>query len=109
MLQCDLSNSKPNASLFIYKENGKSIFILVYVDDILVIEDDANLIKQVISKINNKFAFKILKFLNYFLGFEAFRNVQWLYLTQCKYIFDLLQKTNMATTKPCPNSYGFWK
>ncbi|KAL5762392.1 hypothetical protein ACOSP7_018656 [Xanthoceras sorbifolium] len=38
---------------------------------------------------------------HYFLGFEAFRNAAGIYLTQTKYVHDLLSKTNMLNSKPC--------
>ncbi|KAL5819398.1 hypothetical protein ACOSQ4_023240 [Xanthoceras sorbifolium] len=38
---------------------------------------------------------------SYFLGFEAFRNSSGIYLTQTKYVHDLLLKTNMLNSKPC--------
>ncbi|KAL5746975.1 hypothetical protein ACOSP7_023965 [Xanthoceras sorbifolium] len=37
---------------------------------------------------------------NYFLGFKAFTDSTWLYLTQSKYIIDLLKKTNILDAKP---------
>ncbi|KAL5834917.1 hypothetical protein ACOSQ4_014414 [Xanthoceras sorbifolium] len=45
------------------------------------------------------FALKTLCSSGYFLGFKAFRNSTGIYLTQTKYIVDLLVKTNMTTCK----------
>ena len=46
-----------------------------------------------------KFALKTLGSLNYFLGFEVHRGSSVLYLTQTKYIIDLLKKTGMNGAK----------
>ncbi|KAL5837337.1 hypothetical protein ACOSQ3_014506 [Xanthoceras sorbifolium] len=45
------------------------------------------------------FALKTLGSSGYFIGFKAFRNSTGIYLTQTKYIVDLLVKTNMTTCK----------
>lgn len=58
-------------------------------------------VEQVVSNLNKTFALKELGSLNYFLGFEAYRDSSDLYLTQIKYILDLLVKTNMQSTKGC--------
>ena len=74
--------------------------LLVYVDDILVTGEDSELITQVIQDLHAQFSLKNLGFITYFLGFEAYRNSTGLYLTQSKYISDLLIKTHMDAAKP---------
>ena len=46
------------------------------------------------------FAMKDLGPLHYFLGLKAHKVQSELYLTQTKYIWDLLQRTNMHDAKP---------
>ena len=48
------------------------------------------------------FFFKDFGLLSYFLGMEGQRNSQGLYLTQTRYIADLLHKTKMSDAKPMP-------
>ena len=98
LLQLGFNNFKLDTSLFIYKANGKFVFLLIYLNDMLVTDDDVKLIKLVIIDLTNKFPLKILGSLNNFLSFETFRNEEALYLTQSKYILNLLQNTNMITT-----------
>ncbi|KAL5808251.1 hypothetical protein ACOSQ3_028942 [Xanthoceras sorbifolium] len=50
--------------------------------------------------LNLKFALKTLGSIDYFLIFEAFRNAQGIYLTQTKYILNLLTKNNLLNSKP---------
>ena len=76
------------------------VLVLVYVDDILIIGDSSALIHSVIQALTSRFALKTLSSINYFLGFEAFRDSSSLYLNQAKYISDLLVKTNMVHAKP---------
>jgi hypothetical protein len=40
--------------------------------------------------------------LHYFLGIEAVRDEIGIYLSQRKYIEDLLEKNSMTASKPCP-------
>ena len=57
------------------------MFLLIYLNDMLVTDDDVKLIKLVIIDLTNKFPLKILGSLNNFLSFETFRNEEALYLT----------------------------
>uniref|UniRef100_A0A803P6J4 Reverse transcriptase Ty1/copia-type domain-containing protein n=1 Tax=Cannabis sativa TaxID=3483 RepID=A0A803P6J4_CANSA len=58
------------------------------------------MIRSTIQALHNKFALKILGSVHYFLGFEVLRDDKAIYLTQTKYIHDLLTKTNMLDAKP---------
>ncbi|KAL5742042.1 hypothetical protein ACOSP7_028774 [Xanthoceras sorbifolium] len=78
------------------------LLVLIYVDDIFVTDSDVKLIAQVIQDLNVQFSLKSLGSLQYFLGFEAHRTATGLTLTQTKYVWDLLVKTNMTIFKPCP-------
>ncbi|KAL5737438.1 hypothetical protein ACOSP7_030199 [Xanthoceras sorbifolium] len=68
---------------------------------ILLTGNDNALIQSTISALHAKFALKVLGEVSYFLGFEAYRNSDGIYLTQMKYDHDLLAKTNMLNAKSC--------
>ena len=72
---------------------------MIYVDDILITGADQFRVDKLISDLNEKFALKTLGSVSYFLGFEAYRDHTGLYLTQQKYVQDLLLKTNMTQAK----------
>ena len=93
-------NSLADASLFILKHNGDYVYLLVYVDDILVTGSSSTLVQQIIDAIARKFSIKDMGNLGYFLGIEAIRTSRGLHLMQRKYITDLLTKTNMLNAKP---------
>ena len=80
------------------------IFLLVYVDDILITGNNSTLIKQVMDDLNKTSALKTLGSVGYFLGFEVHRVKSGILLTQSKYISDLLKKANMAGAKSCSTS-----
>ncbi|KAK0599011.1 hypothetical protein LWI29_001530 [Acer saccharum] len=90
-----------DSSLFIKHSSNDVLYLLVYVDDILIAGNNAKSVSLTISHLNKVFAFKTLVSVNYFLGFEAHRDATSIYLTQSKYIVDLLKKTNMFNCHPC--------
>ncbi|CAN6710306.1 unnamed protein product [Malus baccata var. baccata] len=77
------------------------IFILVYVDDIIVTGPNAQLCQDVISQLSSLFPVKDLGPLHYFLGIEVKRSSSGILLSQHKYILDLLSKAHMEGSKPC--------
>ena len=81
-----------NSSLFLFQNNQHILSLRVYVDGILLTSDSISLIQSLISYLNKNFALKDLGDLHCFLGLETFRHGNVLYLTQSKYIHDLVQK-----------------
>jgi hypothetical protein len=67
-------SSLSDVSLFVKRLGSKVIYLLVYVDDILITGNDPTLIQQTITTLNSTFALKSLGSVNYFLGFEASRS-----------------------------------
>ena len=57
------------------------LFVLVYVDDILVTGSDSTALHACIQDLDTYFALKTLGSVNYFLGFEAYRDPTGIYLT----------------------------
>jgi hypothetical protein len=64
------------------------IFVLIYVDDIIVIGTDVSVIKFLIQGLQQEF--KLKDHLSYFLGIHVLHNKSGLHLNQGKYIVDLL-------------------
>jgi hypothetical protein len=106
LLELGFQGSRADTSLFIFGHGATTIFILIYVDDILVASPNSALIDRLISKLQGDFPIKDLGRINYFLGVEVIHAPHGLFFSQRKYILDLLQKTNMLTAKtvtsPCP-------
>jgi hypothetical protein len=70
------------------------MFILVYVDDIIVASSSMKFTNALIDKLNQDFALKDLGDLNYFLGIEVVRTKEALHMTQERYDHDLLLRVN---------------
>lgn len=93
--------SKADTSLFVLQEVNYVLYILIYVDDILITGSNTAAIQSIISALQASFAVKDLGSLHYFLGIEALWCTNGIYLTQRKYIADLLHRTKMEHAKPC--------
>ncbi|KAJ4702464.1 Retrovirus-related Pol polyprotein from transposon TNT 1-94 [Melia azedarach] len=92
-------NSKSDTSLFIYTSGTCIMYLLVYVDDILLTGNHNSMLRTFTTRLSNRFSLKDLGKLNYFLGVETIRTSTGLFLSQQRYILDLLQRTNMHEAK----------
>jgi hypothetical protein len=99
-------SSKADVSLFIYNKSNIVIFVLIYVDDIIVTSSSDQAIQALLHDLKNDFAMKDLGELNYFLGIEVKKTRHGLLLTQEKYASELLAKIGMTkcTSSPTPLS-----
>ena len=85
--------------LFSFSVNTQLVFLLVYVDDIIITGNNTGLLNKVIHSLAHRFSLKDLGDLNFFLGVEVLRTKTGLILSQRKYITDLLHKHNMSDAK----------
>ncbi|KAK9072095.1 hypothetical protein SSX86_008527 [Deinandra increscens subsp. villosa] len=88
-----------DSSLFTLTTGSHLIFILVYVDDIIITGSSHSLITKFIHTLSTKFSLKDLGSLSYFLGIEVIPHSQGILLCQKKYITDIIQKANMSDCK----------
>ncbi|XP_021849191.1 uncharacterized mitochondrial protein AtMg00810-like [Spinacia oleracea] len=86
--------------MFIFRRGKFIVYLLLYVDDIIVTGNSAPLITKFISLLSTEFAMKDLGDLHYFLGVQAIRTSKCLFLCQKKYVHDLLLKFHLHTAKP---------
>jgi hypothetical protein len=85
--------SKANISLFIYEKGSLIIYLLVYVDDIIITSSSPVAIDALLADLRSDFALKDLGSLNYFLGIQVTRLSRLsvgILLSQEKYATDLL-------------------
>ena len=92
--------SKDDTSLFFYNKGQVTIFVLVYVDDIIVASSTKESTGALLNDLAKEFALKDLGDLHYFLGIEVNKVQDGIVLTQDKYITDLLRKVGMTDCKP---------
>jgi histone deacetylase 1/2 len=92
--------SKADTSLFFYIKGSITIYLLVYVDDIIVVSSSSKAVEALLADLKKDFALKDLGDLSYFLGIEVKRAPDGILLSQSKYAGDLLKRVGMELCKP---------
>ncbi|KAA3484349.1 Retrovirus-related Pol polyprotein from transposon TNT 1-94 [Gossypium australe] len=72
-----------------------SLFLMAYVDDIIIIGSSSKEIDKIVHQLHSRFSIKYMGDLHFFLGIEVHHMSHALYLTQKKYILELLHKARM--------------
>jgi hypothetical protein len=91
--------SRADTSLFIYRTKNTTVYMLVYIDDIIIASSCEKVTSVLIDQLHEEFAVKDLGELHYFLDIEVVRNAEELVLTQKKYTADLLKEANWYTAR----------
>ncbi|XP_078165548.1 uncharacterized protein LOC144560258 [Carex rostrata] len=94
------TQSDSDHTMFFKKNQGKIAVLIIYVDDMIITGDDKIEIQNLEDKLSKEFEMKNLGGLKYFLGIEVSRNKEGIYLSQRKYILDLLTEVGMLECKP---------
>lgn len=71
--------------------------MIVYVDDIIIAGDDLIEKDMLRKRLTVEFEIKKLEKLKYFLGIKMVYSEKGIFISQQKYILDLLQKTRMVS------------
>jgi len=100
LIQLGFIGSKVDSSLFIHQKNSVTMYLLIYVDDIIITGSVPTAITELLQLLRVDFAIKDLGDLHFFLGVEVLKLKSGLLLSQRRYIMDLLKKINMLEAKP---------
>ena len=92
--------SNSDHTLFLKNQNGKVIALIIYVDDMIITGDNNKEIIELQEHLSKEFEMKNLGGLKYFLGIEVARSKHGIFLSQRKYILDILVETGMLECKP---------
>jgi hypothetical protein len=93
------SPSKGDTSLFFLHNKSVTIYVLVYVDDIIVVSSSQSATATLLHNLEQDFALKDLGDLHYFLGIEVTKNKDEILFSQSKYAMDILQRAGMSKCK----------
>ncbi|KAL2240968.1 UNVERIFIED_CONTAM: Retrovirus-related Pol polyprotein from transposon RE1 [Sesamum indicum] len=102
LLQFDFAQSLNDYCLFIKGSGTSLIFLLVYVDDLLITGPSESLIQEVKMFLDTAFSIKDLGYAKYFLGLEIARSPSGTSVTQHKYIRDIVADAGFGQCKPAP-------
>jgi histone deacetylase 1/2 len=94
--------------LFYFHKGQHNIFVLVYVDDIIVASSSQEAVNALLKDLEQDFALKDLGDLHYFLGIKVKRSREDLTLSQGRYATDVVRRAGMekckAVTTPLASS-----
>ncbi|XP_028100331.1 uncharacterized protein LOC114299723 isoform X1 [Camellia sinensis] len=100
MLGFGYQQNNVDHTLFVKRNVHKVTVLIVYVHDIVVTGNDEEEVTHLKMQLANEFEIKELGPLRYFLGIEVARSDKGIFISQRKYILDLLEETGMLGCKP---------
>jgi hypothetical protein len=92
--------AKFDTSLFIFRCGTNTVYLLLYVDDIVLTASSATLLQQTISALKWEFTMKDLEPLHHFLGVSVQHQADGLFLTQHQFTINILERAGMVDCKP---------
>ncbi|GKE83972.1 ribonuclease H-like domain-containing protein, partial [Tanacetum coccineum] len=93
-------HSRCDSSLFIYTQGMETAYLLLYVDDIVLTASSETLLERIIASLHHEFSMTDLSSLNYFLGISVTRDSSGMFLSQRKYVVEILERAHMVNCNP---------
>jgi hypothetical protein len=94
------SSSEHDPALYVHASPKGRTLLLLYVDDMLITGDNSDHISHVKKHLSKEFQMSDLGPLSYFLGIQVQQTLKGFYLSQSKYIQDLLDRSGLTDTRP---------
>lgn len=101
LLSLRFVEAKSDTSLFIYHRGADTVYLLLYVDDIVLTASSMPLLRRVIGALQQEFSMKDLGELHHFLGMSVQCIPTGMVLSQRQYILDIMERSGMMDCKPC--------
>ncbi|GJY69936.1 ribonuclease H-like domain-containing protein, partial [Tanacetum coccineum] len=94
--QLDVKNAVLNGDL----SGTDTSYLLIYVDDIVLTASSTALLQKIIFSLHKEFDMTDLGALNYFLGISVTRDSTGMFLSQKKYVIELLKRAHILNCNP---------
>jgi hypothetical protein len=91
--------TRSDSSLFIFKDGSQLAYLLLYVNDMILTTSSTSLLGVIISRLQSEFAVKDMGTLWFFLVVGIRRSSTDFFLSQDKYVEDLLERAGMVNSK----------
>ena len=98
--QQDFSKGSADSNLYIKIENDKLLILVVYVDDIIFGSNEEAMSQSFALVMQKELEMSLLGELTYFLGLQIQQNEGGIFLSQTKYLKQILKKYGMEDAKP---------
>ena len=99
LIQLGFHQSKTDYSLFTIGSLGSFIALLVYVDDVLIANDNAQAVVDLKVLLDKLFKIKDLGHMKFFLGLEVARSKEGISLCQRKYALEFLTDAGVTDNR----------
>jgi hypothetical protein len=93
--------AKSDTLLFIFYHGSDPVYLLLYVDYIIVTTPSTELLSRTISTLQWEFTMKDLMPLHHFLDITVERRLDGLFLHQCTYMLDIVKRAVMVDCNSC--------
>jgi hypothetical protein len=93
--------AKSDTSLFIFHRGSNTVYLLLYVDDIILTASSTELLCHTIFALQQEFTMKDLRPLHHILGTTVERRPDRLFLHHRTYTLDIIKWAVMADCNPC--------
>ncbi|PKU62337.1 Retrovirus-related Pol polyprotein from transposon TNT 1-94 [Dendrobium catenatum] len=103
LISLGFTHSKSDPSLLIYNQSQVSMFLLIYVDDILITGNNQDAIAKLLEQLNTKFSMKNLGIASSFLGIQIHTSPARYFLSQTPYAMSIIQQAHMQNCKSLAN------
>jgi hypothetical protein len=85
-----------DATLFVKKVGKSVVYLVVYVDDMLIIGNNESYIASIKKELKKGFEMTYLGHIHYYLDIEVIQNPRYIFISPKNYIGELLNKFGMA-------------
>jgi len=86
-------------TLYIKGNDGKLLIVVLYIDDVIFTGNDDYLIENFKTVMKEEFEMTNMGLLRYFLGIEVEQNKNRIFISQTKYVKEVLERFNMKESK----------
>ena len=93
-----------NSDNSVFVSKNKKIYIVVYVNDLLIVDEDMNYINEIKSKLSGRFKMHDLGPAQHYLGIEIVRDGDIILLRQINYLKKMLERFGMKNCKSVDSS-----
>ncbi|KAJ3673974.1 hypothetical protein LUZ60_005966 [Juncus effusus] len=98
---CGYSSSSSDHSLFVKRKVGLHVVVLLYVDDMIITDNDEGEVARLRGKLSIRFEMKDLGELSHFLGLEVEGLKDGYFVSQTSYAGKLIEKFGIKEGKHC--------
>eukprot|EP00253_Pinus_taeda_P036216 PITA_36216 len=95
LLENEFDKCEGEPTVYIKEKDGKILIVVLYIDDVIFTGNDDYLIKNFKSVMKEEFEMTDMGLLRYFLGIEVDQNENGIFISQARYVNEVLERFNM--------------